>query len=169
MDMGGRRIFGYRHAIVARDQVFLHEGISPLSWIGIASQTGWVSLSQGKSESAADCIQRLCEVFVGAVPTLLEGLSHDLPEPEVRAWRSTFTIKHHRKNGFTVLLIESAELRDAFRNKASWEVPTSIIPEGLRQVDSRFAIVQDPSYTRESSDALAMRPAYRHLRIESTG
>ena len=38
MDMGGRRIFGYQHAIVARDQVFLHEGISPLSWIGIASQ-----------------------------------------------------------------------------------------------------------------------------------
>lgn len=167
MDIGGRRVLGYEHAIRASESVFLHRQMSILSWMGVAAQTDWVSVPEAEQGRTLESIRHICEVFLAAIPELLKGLFHNLPEPEVREWKEVFTVESHRRNGYTVLLMESPDLRRAFGKKASWEVPTSIIPETLRTVGSRFRIIQDQSYVREYGDPLAMLPAYRHLRIES--
>jgi len=162
---GGRRVLGYSHAVNARESVHLHDNISVLGWLGI-SQTDWMYLSEAESDEAAECLGQLCRRFLSVVPKLLEGLSHDLPEPDVREWRDLFTVKGHRKNGYTIVASDTPELRKAFRGKATWEIPTSIIPERLRQIGSHFAIVQDPSFLRESTDPLALKLTYRHVRVE---
>jgi hypothetical protein len=141
IDIGGRSVLGYEQAILASEYVFLHRGISVFSWIGIASQTDWFSVSEAGQEKTLESIQHICKVFLAATPELLKGLFHNLPEPEVREWKEVFTVESHRRNGYTVLSMESPDLRRAFGKKASWEVPSSIIPEGLRTVGSRLRIV----------------------------
>jgi hypothetical protein len=166
VDTGGRRNVGYAHSIRARESVYLHEGISILSWMGISSQTDWMHLSQAETPEAAECLKNVCQHFSIAVPKLLEDLSHSVTEPEVRTWRELVTVKGHRSSGFTIVVIDSPELRRAFAGKATWEVPTSIIPERLRKIGSHFTIVQDPAFSRESTDPLALSPTYRHVRVE---
>jgi hypothetical protein len=168
IDIGGRRVLGYEHAIPISQSVFLHRQISVLSWMGISSQTDWVSVSESELEKTLESIEHLCKLFMDTVPMLLNGL--DCPpfeQPELRKWCETFIVQSHRSNGYTVVLIESAKLQSAFDRHASWEVPTSIIPRGLRSVGSRFLIIQDPAYIREHGDRLAMLPRYRHLRVEA--
>jgi hypothetical protein len=166
VDTGGRRNVGYGHTISARETVHLQQHISVLSWMGISSQTDWIYLSDTDSDDAVECLGQLCRQFLSAVPELLDGLSHDLPEPYVREWRDLFTVIGHRKNGYTILASDTPELRKAFRRKTTWEIPTSIIPERLRPIGSHFAVVQDPSFLRESTDPLALKPTYRHVRVE---
>ena len=165
IDMGGRRVLGYSHSIAAREFVHLHNNISILGWLGI-SQADWVYVEEQKQEELADCLARLCTHFLDSAEHLLEGLSHNLPEPEVRAWREPVTVKGHRKNGMTIVALDTSELRKAFRGKGTWDIPTSIIPEQLRATGSHFAIVQDPAFSRESTDLLAVSPTYRHIRVE---
>ena len=134
--------------------------------MGISSQTDWFDLSEDDYSEAADSLMQVCTCFLDAAPGLLDGLSHNLPEPEVCAWREAVTVKGHRQNGMTIVTLDTPELRKAFRGKATWDIPTSIIPERLRAVGSHFAIVQDPAFSRESPDPLAVSPAYRHVRVE---
>lgn len=166
IDTGGRRTLGYSHSIGAQYAVDLHSHISILSWMGISSQTDWLDLAEDDYSEAAGSLMQICTCFLDAAPKLLDGLSHDLPEPEVRAWREPVTVKGHRQNGMTIVALDTPELRKAFRGKATWDIPTSIIPERLRAVGSHFAIVQDPSFSRESADPLAMSLTYRHVRVE---
>ncbi len=165
IDTGGRRLVGYSHSVEARESVHLHDNISILSWLGIA-QTDWAYVRESEEGQVVGCLAELCTHFLIAVPKLLDGLSHDLAEPDVREWRELVTVKGHRQNGMTIVALDTPELRKAFRGKATWDIPTSIIPERLRAVGSHFAIVQDPSFSRESADPLAMSPTYRHVRVE---
>lgn len=169
IDIGGRRVLGYEHAIRASESVFLHRQISVLSWMGIASQTDWVSMSEAEQEKTLESIGHLCKLFMDTAPMLLKGLSCPLEEPEVREWNEVFTVESHRINGYTMLLIQSPDLRHTLGQKASWEIPTSIIPDALRPVGSQFRVIQDPTYVRKDGDRLAMLPAYRHLRVEGLG
>jgi len=166
IDTGGRRGFGYFHSISAQHAVYLQQHISILSWMGVSSQTDWFHLSEKEYGGAADALADICALFIDNAPKLLANLSHHLPDPEVRGWQEPVTVRGHRKNGMTSVVLDTPELRNAFRGKATWEIPTSIIPETLRAGGSRFVIVQDPSFSRTSSDPLAMTPTYRHLRIE---
>jgi hypothetical protein len=166
IDTGGRRSFGYAHLIEARHALHLQEHISILSWMGISSQTDWFALSESDYDEAAESLARVCACFLNAAPELLDGLSHDLPEPEVLAWREPVTVKGHRQNGMTIVALDAPELRKGFRGKATWELPTSIIPARLRPEGSHFVIVQDPTFSRESEDPLAVGPVYRHVRVE---
>jgi hypothetical protein len=164
IDTGGRKVLGYEHSIRAREHVFLHSQISVLSWMGISSQTDWVW--QTEDGKIAEAFEEVSRVFLAAAPALLKGLNHSLPEPEVRAWNGTFAIKSHRRSGYTVLLVQSPEIRYALGERASWEVPTSIIPERYRRIGSRIRITQDPAYDREPSDERAKGAEFRHLKIE---
>lgn len=162
----GGRSFGYDHAINAQSAVDLQSSVSILGWMGIG-QTDWFDLDEEDYEEAAKCLVDVCTVFLNDVPKLLDGLSHDLPKVEVRYWRTPFIVRGHRENGLTILGWGESGLRKAFRDKSAWEIPTSIIPEGLRKVGSHLLAVQDPAFTREhSDDPLATTPAYRHIRIE---
>lgn len=167
IDIGGSSVLGYEQAILASEYVFLHRGISVFSWIGIASQNRLVFGIRSGTGKDLGIHPAYLQGIPGCDPRTLEGPFHNLPEPEVREWKEVFTVESHRRNGYTVLSMESPDLRRAFGKKASWEVPSSIIPEGLRTVGSRLRIVQDPNYDQESGDPLAMQPAYRHLRIET--
>jgi hypothetical protein len=166
IDLGGRRSFGYSHSVNAQYAVDLHGHVSILSWMGISSQTDWFDLSESDYDEAADTLLRVCACFLNAVPDLLDGLSHDLPELEVRAWREPVTVKGHRQNGMTIVALDTPELQKTLGRNAMWDIPTSIIPERLRTVGSHFAIVQDPAFLRESPDPLALSPTYRHVRVE---
>ena len=166
IDIGGRsRMLGYGHSIWASEYIVLHGQISILNWMGIASQTDWASVSEADTEKTLESVERLCKIFIGVVPRLLENIFHSSPAPEIREWKEIFTVASHQKNGYTALMIESSTLRGTFGKSASWEIPTSIIPEALRPIGSRLSIVQDPAYDRRRGDALAMQIAYRHLRI----
>jgi hypothetical protein len=169
IDMGSGPRLRYSHAISAREPVHLQDNISILSWMGISSQTDWSYLKEGEMEQAGESLVQLCSQFLSAVPELLESLSHNLPEPEVRAWRELVTVTGHRTNGLTVVLLDSQEYRKSLRGKATWDIPTSIIPARLRSIGSHFAIVQDPTFNRESSDPLALSTIYRHLKVEPIG
>jgi hypothetical protein len=166
IDSGGRRSFGYSHSINAQHSVPLQDHISILSWMGISSQTDWFYLSESDYGEAAKCLAQACSCFLDAVQKLLNDLSHELPEPEVRAWREAVTVKGHRQNGMTIVVLDTPELRKAFQEKATWDIPTSIIPERLRTIGSHFIVVQDPTFSRESIDSLALSPSYRHVRVE---
>jgi hypothetical protein len=166
IDTGGRRNLGYSQAILARESVPLLDNISILNWLGINSQTDWMYLATAETEEAAGNLVALCSHLLTALPNLLRGLSHNLPEPEVRSWREPVTVKGHRKNGFTIVILDSPELRKVLGSKANWEIPTSIIPESLRKTGSHFCLLQDPAFTRESSDRLALSPTFRHVRVE---
>lgn len=167
IDTGGIRSFGYAHSIGAREAVPLEGNITVLGWMGISSQTDWFYLSEDDYVEAAECLVQICTCFLDAVPKFLDGLSHDLPEPEVRSWRTPFTVKGHRKNGFTILASDEPEFRKVFRGRTAWEIPTSIIPERLRKIGSHLVVVQDPVFTREDSeDPLAMSFTYKHVRVE---
>jgi hypothetical protein len=165
IDTGGRRSLGYSHSIDAQPAVALDTNISMLVWMGI-TQTDWFDLSEDEYSEAADSLARVCTYFLDAAPKLLDGLSHELPESEVRGWRESVTVKGHRQNGMTIVTIDTPELRSAFRGKATWDIPTSVIPERLRAVGSHFVIVQDPAFSRESTDPLAVSSTYRHVRVE---
>jgi hypothetical protein len=166
IDSGGRRSFGYSHSIMAQHSVPLQDHISILSWMGISSQTDWFYLSESDYGEAAECLAQACSCFLDAVPKLLNDLSHELPEPEVRAWREAVTVKGHRQNGMTIVVFDTPELRKAFQEKATWDIPTSIIPERLRTIGSHFVVIQDPIFSQESMDLLALSPTYRHVRVE---
>jgi|SRR5579864_7759062 len=166
IDTGGARSFGYDQAINAQPTVDLQSSVSILGWMGIG-QTDWLDLTEEEYEHAADCLAEVCLVFLRDVPKLLEGLSHDLPEPEVRYWRTLFIVKGHRKNGFTILASDEPEFRKVLRGRTAWEIPTSMVPERLRKVGSHLVAVQDPSFTREQSqDPLATSFPYKHVRVE---
>ena len=166
IDIGGRRSFGYSHSVNAQYAVDLDSHISILSWMGISSQTDWFDLSESDYDEAADTLLQVCACFLNAVPDLLDGLSHDLPEPALRAWREPVTVKSYRQNGMTIVALDTPELQKTLGRNAMWDIPTSIIPERLRTVGSHFAIVQDPAFLRESPDPLALSPTYRHVRVE---
>lgn len=169
IDTGGQRAFGYSHAIKAHGTVSLDSHISVLAWTGVSSQTDWFYLSEEEYSEAAECLVHLCTLFLDALPVLLDGLSHDLPEPEVRSWRTPFVVKGHRKNGFTILGCDEPELRRALRDRSrsAWDIPTSIIPERLRSIGSHLVVIQDPSFTRTNSeDPLALNATYKHVRVE---
>ena len=87
----------YFHFIVAQDHVYLQERhIDLLSWLGIPGGQGGLFwdciLDDDDAEGAAISIGMLCGHFLRAVPSLLEGLSHDVPphieppveEPKIR-------------------------------------------------------------------------------------
>jgi hypothetical protein len=167
VDTGGRRTLGYEHTIRSHEQVFLQSQISALSWMGISSQTDWLPQSAAEPERIIECVKKLCSIFLAAAPTLLHGLTHSLPDLEVRTWNEIFTVQKQLKSGYTAVLVESLDLRRALGGNASWKIPTRIIPEGLRSVGSRLRIIQDPAYYREIGDASALQPAYRHLKIRS--
>jgi hypothetical protein len=42
-----------------------------------------------------------------------------------------------------------------------WEIPTSIIPEDLRFIGSRFELVDDPAFDQ----SLPFSPTFRHMRV----
>lgn len=165
IDTGGKRLLGYWHTIVAREPVFLHDQLSLLSWLGI-SQTDWTQAQAEDYSGIVECLVELHTHFMNAAPRLLEGLSHDLPELEVQAWLDLVTVRGHRKSGMTTVLLNSPEARKTVRRKATWEIPTSIIPIHLRAVGSHFTLVQDPAFCRQSDDPLAKEPRYIHLRVE---
>jgi hypothetical protein len=166
IDIGGRRSFGYSHSVNAQYAVDLQSHVSILSWMGIGSQTDWFDLSESDYDEAADTLLQVCACFLNAVPDLLNGLSHDLPEPEVRAWRELVTVKGQRQNGMTIVSLDTPELRKTLGRNVTWEIPTSIIPERLRTVGSHLAVVQDPAFLRKSTDPMALSPTYRHVRVE---
>jgi hypothetical protein len=165
IDTGGKRLLGYWHTIVAREPVLLHDQLSLLGWLGI-SQTEWTQAQEEDYAGIAECLVELHVHFKNALHRILEGLSHDLPEIEVRAWLELVTVKGHRKNGITIVLLNSPEARKTIGRKATWEIPTSIIPVHLRAIGSHFTLIQDPTFSRESDDPLAKELRYRHLRIE---
>lgn len=166
IDTGGMRSFGYHHAIDAQPAVYLHSSVSILGWMGIG-QTDWFGLDEDEYEEATKCLAQVCAICLNELPKLLDGLSHGLPEVEVRYWRTPFVVKQHRKNGLTTLGWLEPELQKAFGGKSAWEIPTSIIPQQLRKIGSHLIAVQDPSFTRENSeDSLALNPTYKHVRVE---
>jgi hypothetical protein len=165
IDTGGKHLLGYWHTIVAREPVFLHDQVSLLSWLGI-SQTDWTQAQEEDYSGIVACLVELHTCFMNAAQRLLDGLSHDLPALEVRAWMDLVTVRGHRQNGMTIVLLNSPEARKTIRRKATWEIPTSIIPVHLRAVGSHFTLVQDPIFCRQSDDPLAKEPRCRHLRVE---
>jgi hypothetical protein len=67
----------YDHSIIVSEQVRLLEGISILSWLGIAGQTQWQGLTDSDAESTADSLAQIVAHFMEAAPKLLDGLSPD--------------------------------------------------------------------------------------------
>jgi hypothetical protein len=166
IDTGGRRGLQYSHSISAGEFVPLLANASFLSWLGI-STTEWPLIEEGKEESTANCLLDLCSHFMRAAQTLLEGLIHDLPELRVRSWKERVTVKKHRKDGTTIVTLSSSAFQSTLAGRASWEIPTSIIPEQLRAIGSQFYLVQDPDFTQPPGNPLTGGAVYKHLRIEA--
>jgi hypothetical protein len=75
----------YFHYILAEKHTYLCERRDILSWLGVPGRLLWdCILDDDDAAGAAISMAELCSHFVSAVPSLLEGLSHDLPpdEPE---------------------------------------------------------------------------------------
>jgi hypothetical protein len=166
IDTGGRKALQYSHSINAGEFVPLLANTSFLSWLGI-SASEWPIIEKVKQESTASCLLDLYSHFLLAAQTLLAGLRHDLPELRVRFWRGLVRVKSHRKNGTTVIILDSPAFQKTLGGRATWEVPTSMIPEKFRAIDSQFYLVQDPDFTQPSGDPLMKSAAYKHLRIET--
>ena len=98
---------------------------------------------------------------------LLDGLIHDLPELRVKYWKELVKVKSHRKNGTTVVILDSPAFQKTLGGRATWEIPTSMSPEKFRAIDSQFYLVQDPDFMQSSGDPLMNSMAYKHLRIEA--
>jgi hypothetical protein len=165
IDTGGRRLLEYSHSINAHDSVPLHDNTSVLSWLGI-THSRWSGSENSNAAEISECVIDAYLHFTSAASKLLNELSHSLPEPQVRRWRSLVTVTGSRTNGMTIVILDSPELRKTMRGVAKWEVPTSIIPERLRAVGSHFTIVQDPAFTRQSGDLIATNSTYKHVKIE---
>ena len=165
IDTGGRRLLQFSHSINAHEAVPLHANTSVLSWLGI-SQSYWADGDNCDPEQISSSVVRAYLHFTAAAADLLQGLSHKLPEPEVRSWRNAATVTGHRKNGMSIIVLDSAEFRNTIRGKAKWDIPTSIIPVQLRAIGSHFTIVQDSDFTRQSGDAIAMSSTYKHVKVE---
>jgi hypothetical protein len=79
VDVGGQgQQLSYEHSIVVPQRVCLVEGVSILSWLGIAGQTDWQELDDSDAESTAEALARIVAHFMEAAPKLLEGLTPDL-------------------------------------------------------------------------------------------
>jgi hypothetical protein len=77
VDLGGSPIQLSYHHYIARstnDADRLGGLISLLVWMGI-SMTEWDLVSESEESSAAQALGRICEHFMNAVPSLLDGLS----------------------------------------------------------------------------------------------
>lgn len=166
IDTGGRKALQYSHSISAGEFVPLLANTSFLSWLGI-SASEWPIVEEGKEEATASCLVDLCSHFLFAAQGLLEGLRHDLRELRVRFWREPVAVKRHRRNGTTVIILTSPALQKTLGGRATWEVPTSMIPEKFRAIGSRFYLVQDPDFTQPPGDPLTGIAVYKHLRIEA--
>ena len=74
----------YFHRIEAVRHVYLWEyGINVLGWLGIPGDHTWnLIFDEEDAEKAAESLPFLCTYFKEAVVSLLEGLDHNVPEPE---------------------------------------------------------------------------------------
>jgi len=69
----------YHHSVEAADHVYLLERTSFLGWLGIRGHLVWdLVRDDDDAAAAAISIGVLCSHFMHAVPSLLEGLSHDV-------------------------------------------------------------------------------------------
>ena len=95
IDTGGKRLVRCSgHTILARDPVPLHDHMSLLSWLGV-SQTEWTQAREEDYAEIGECLTELHAHFMNAAVRLVEGLSHDLPELEPRAWTER-PVKSHK-------------------------------------------------------------------------
>jgi len=78
IDVGGQgHQLTYEHSISVSETAQLIEGISVLSWLGIAGQTMWRGIHDADTEPTAEALAKIIAHFMNAVPKLLEGLSPD--------------------------------------------------------------------------------------------
>jgi hypothetical protein len=76
IDIGGTyHQLCYDHCISANDHTNFAESLSILRWLGLASQTNWIGLSDDDIESTANEFAKIVEHFIKAAPKLLEGLT----------------------------------------------------------------------------------------------
>jgi hypothetical protein len=78
IDVGGQgHQLTYEHSISVSETAQLIEGISVLSWLGIAGQTMWRGLHDADTEPTVEALAKIIAHFMDAAPKLLEGLSPD--------------------------------------------------------------------------------------------
>ena len=76
--------------------------------------------------------------------------------------RAIVRVMFHGNGGFTRVLHEATEGVAMANGGFQWEIPTSIIPEDLRVIGSRFELVEDQAFEQP----IPVNPLYRHTRIE---
>ena len=76
--------------------------------------------------------------------------------------RTIVRVMFHANGGFTKVIHEATEGVAMANGGFQWEIPTSIIPEDLRLIGSRFELVEDQSFEQP----IPVNPLYRHVRIE---
>lgn len=76
--------------------------------------------------------------------------------------RDIVRVMFHCNGGFTRVLHEATEGVAMANGGFQWEIPTSIIPEDLRAIGSRFELVEDPAFEQ----SVPVNPLYRHSRVE---
>ena len=76
--------------------------------------------------------------------------------------RAVVRVMFHGNGGFTWVIHEATEGVAMANGGFQWEIPTSIIPEDLRVVGSRFELVEDRAFEQP----IPVNPLYRHTRIE---
>jgi hypothetical protein len=78
VDVGGQgHQLTYGHSIIVSERVRLYEHISLLSWLGIASTTGWEGLADSDAEPTGERLAKIVGHFIEAAPKLLESLTPD--------------------------------------------------------------------------------------------
>lgn len=85
LDFSGQAQLGYTTAIWARRSVdlcptYLKADISPMSALGIHPETKFDLIERSTIEGAAQGVAEFTAKVMAAIPGLLNGLSHDLPE-----------------------------------------------------------------------------------------
>lgn len=73
IDLTGHTAITYSHIIRARDRDLL-VALSPLAWLGVASETYWDALSDADVPAAAQALAHMCSAFFDRAPSLLSGL-----------------------------------------------------------------------------------------------
>jgi hypothetical protein len=169
IDIGGRSDLTYLQTVRAQGSVALVPHISIMSWMGLG-QTCWQSLREDEHERAVDTLKACVLKFVSSAPTLLDGLSHSVPELPVDGWSQVVTVQANRRNGMTRVLADTSEgwqLPLAFHQKMCFDLPTSIIPEDMRAEGTKFVVLQDPTFIRGGGQDLATKSLFRHIRVRS--
>lgn len=91
---GGIRL---AHDISAARHLDLARQISILSLLGFTSMTEWTQPGAGEEERVATCVAIVCERFIGALPQLLEGVTHDITPDEMKQYEAELAEDSRRR------------------------------------------------------------------------